>query len=243
MSTLTSFFRTSLLTSVILLSGCATTQHADGVNDPLEGYNRVMYGFNDAADRTVLKPAAQIYDTILPDPLQKGVSNFFSNLNEITVIINSLLQFKFEQAYNSTGRFLLNTTVGVAGVFDIAGLAGNTGSNEDFGQTLGYWGVNTGPYFVLPLFGPSTIRDGFGGFVDLNVTDPIGYIDHVPTRNQLYALKIVDTRANFLGAEKVLDEATDDEYIFVRDAYLQRRQNLVYDGNPPEEDFDVFSDE
>ena len=103
--------------------------------------------------------------------------------------------------------------------------------------------MNTGPYFVLPLFGPSTIRDGVGAFVDFNVTDPIGYIDHVPTRNQLYALRIVDTRANFLGAEKVLDEATDDEYIFVRDAYLQRRQNLVYDGNPPEEDFDVFSDE
>lgn len=242
MTTLTSLFRISLLASALLLSGCATTQQADGVNDPWEGYNRVMYSFNDTADRAILKPAAQVYDTVLPDPIQKGVSNFFNNLNEITVIINDLLQFKFGQALDDTGRFLLNSTVGIAGIFDVAGHAGYESHNEDFGQTLGYWGVDTGPYVVLPIFGPRNVRDTVGLVGDY-YTDPVTYLEDTSARNALIILQAVDYRANLLGTEKILDEATDDEYIFVRDAYLQRRQNLVYDGNPPEEDFDVFSDE
>jgi phospholipid-binding lipoprotein MlaA len=243
MSTFTSLIKTSLLAITLLLSGCATTQHSEEVNDPLEGYNRAMYSFNDTLDRFIVKPVAKGYDAVLPDPISQGITNFFSNLNEIRTIVNDLLQFKFAQAADDTGRFLLNSTVGVAGIFDVAGHAGHEKNNEDFGQTLGVWGVGPGPYFVMPIFGPSTIRDGVGSFVDFNTTDPIAYIDHVPTRNQLYGLKFVNTRANLLSVEKVLDEAALDEYSYVRDAYLQRRLDLVYDGNPPEEDFDVFEDE
>ena len=234
------FIRVWLLASVVLLSGCATTSTSN-VNDPLEGYNRVMYSFNDTLDKVILKPAAIAYDSVTPDPIQKGVSNFFSNLNDITVIINDLLQLKFGQAFDDTGRFLLNSTVGVAGIFDIAGYAGHEKHNEDFGQTLAVWGVDSGPYFVLPLFGPRTIRDTVGLVGDV-YTNPINYLEDTGARIALFAHQVVDSRANLLGTKEVLDEATDDEYIFVRDAYLQRRQNLIYDGNPPEEDFDVFTD-
>jgi len=240
MTKFTLFIRVWLITAVALLSGCATTSTSN-VNDPLEGYNRVMYSFNNTLDKVIIKPAAISYDAVTPDPIQKGVSNFFSNLNEITVIINDLLQLKFGQAFHDTGRFLLNSTVGVAGIFDIAGYAGHEKHNEDFGQTLAVWGVDSGPYFVVPFFGPRTVRDTFGLVADI-YTDPVTYIDHTATRNAVTAVQVIDHRANLLGTKEVLDEATDDEYVFVRDAYLQRRQNLIYDGNPPEEDFDVFTD-
>jgi phospholipid-binding lipoprotein MlaA len=242
MTTLTSTFRVGLLATALLLSGCATTSENDGVNDPLEGYNRFMYSFNDKADRFVLKPVTKAYDAVLPDPISHGVSNIFSNLNEITVIINDLLQFKFGQAMDDLGRFGLNTTVGIGGLFDVAGHAGYEKNEEDFGQTLGVWGSGPGAYVVLPFFGPSTTRDTIGRVGDY-FTDPISYVDHRETQYAFWALRAVDNRSNLLKAEKVLDEAALDEYTYVRDAYLQRRQNLVYDGNPPEEDFDVFSDE
>lgn len=240
MTKFTLFIRMWLITTVVLLGGCATTSTSE-VNDPLEGYNRIMYSFNDTLDKVIIKPAAIGYDAVTPDPIQKGVSNFFSNLNEITVIINDLLQLKFGQAFHDTGRFVLNSTVGIAGLFDVAGYAGYEKHNEDFGQTLGVWGVDTGPYFVMPFFGPRTVRDTVGLVADI-YTDPVTYVDDTGARNALVALQVIDHRANLLGTEEVLNEATDDEYIFVRDAYLQRRQNLVYDGNPPEEDFDVFTD-
>jgi len=238
---ITLLLKLSFLSAILLLSGCATTNSDVGVSDPLEGYNRTMYSINDVLDRAIIKPAAQGYDAVLPDPIQMGVSNFFSNLNEITVIINGLLQLKFGQAFDSMGRFGLNSTVGFAGIFDVAGHAGNEGHNEDFGQTLGAWGVGPGAYVVLPFFGPRTVRDTFGLVAD-TYTNPVTYIDDTGTRNALIALNIVDSRANLLGVKKVLDEAALDEYSYVRDAYLQRRENLIYDGNPPEEDFDVFSD-
>ncbi|MDH5358104.1 MAG: VacJ family lipoprotein [Gammaproteobacteria bacterium] len=241
MSKLTMLIRINMLAIALIMSGCATTQHSEGVNDPLEGYNRAMYKFNDLLDRAITKPAAKGYDAIVPDPISKGISNFFSNLNEITVILNDLLQLKFGQAFHDTGRFVLNSTVGVAGLFDVAGYSGYEKHDEDFGQTLGVWGVKPGPYFVLPFFGPRNIRDTFGLIGDA-FTDPVNYLDDPATRNGLYALRIIDNRANLLSVEKVLDEAAIDEYSYVRGAYLQRRQNLVYDGNPPEEDFDVFSD-
>jgi len=222
-----------------VLSGCATT--SEGVNDPFENYNRTMYSINDTLDKAIIKPAAQGYDAVLPDAIERGVSNFFSNLNEITVILNDLLQLKFGQAIDDTGRFLLNSTVGIAGIFDVAGYAGYESHDEDFGQTLGVWGVEQGAYIVLPFFGPSTTRDTVGLVGDI-FTDPVTYVDDAGARNALVALKVLDARANLLGVEKVLEEAAEDKYSYVRDAYLQRRENLVYDGNPPEEDFDVFSD-
>ena len=222
-----------------MLSGCATT--SEGVNDPFENYNRTMYSINDTLDKAIIKPAAQGYDAVLPDAIERGVSNFFSNLNEITVILNDLLQLKFGQAIDDTGRFLLNSTVGIAGIFDVAGYAGYESHDEDFGQTLGVWGVEQGAYIVLPFFGPSTTRDTVGLVGDI-FTDPVTYVDDAGARNALVALKVLDARANLLGVEKVLEEAAEDKYSYVRDAYLQRRENLVYDGNPPEEDFDVFSD-
>ena len=241
MRTITLLLKTSLLSSILLLSACATTNSSVEANDPFEGYNRAVYAFNTTVDKAIIKPVAKGYDAVLPDPIQMGVSNFFSNLNEITVILNDLLQLKFGQAVDDTGRFLLNSTVGFAGIFDVAGHAGHTGHDEDFGQTLGVWGVEPGAYTVLPFFGPRNVRDSFGLVGDI-LTDPVTYVDDVGARNALTALKVIDSRANLLGVQKVLDEAAMDEYSYVRDAYIQRRQNLVYDGNPPEEDFDVFED-
>lgn len=241
MSTITSFFKTGLLISTLLITGCATTQHSAEVNDPLESYNRFMYSFNDKVDKAVFKPVAQGYNYVMPDPVNKSVSNFFSNLNEVTVIVNDILQFKFNQAIYDTGRFVTNSTIGVLGLFDIASMSGLEKHDEDFGQTLGYWGVDTGPYIVWPFIGPSNIRDT-AGLVGDYYTDPVTYVKGPDARNPLLITRIVDKRANLLSAEKVLDEAATDEYSYVRDAYLQRRLNLVHDGNPPEEEFDVFSD-
>lgn len=223
------------------LSGCANTYN--NPQDPYEGYNRAMYKFNDALDKAVIKPVAQGYDAVVPEPISWGISNFFSNLNEITVIINDLLQGKFQQAAADAGRFGLNTTVGVFGIFDVAGHAGYKKNNEDFGQTLGVWGAEPGAYVVLPLFGPRTVRDSFGLVGDM-FTDPVMYVEGDDARLALAGTRLIDTRARLLKAGKVLAEATDDEYSYVRDAYLQRRQYLVHDGNPPEgeDDFDLFDD-
>jgi phospholipid-binding lipoprotein MlaA len=239
MTSLRALLRVSLFTALIALTGCASTQTAS--NDPLEGYNRAMYSFNNALDKAVIKPVSQGYDAVVPDPISQGISNFFSNLDDVTVVINDLLQAKFGQAFEDTKRLVLNSTVGVAGIFDVATMAGYEKNNEDFGQTLGTWGVDSGAYVVLPLFGPRTVRDTVGLVGDY-YTDPVTYVEGPGAENAFRGTRLVDTRANLLKAEKVLDEAAIDEYSYVRDAYLQRRENLVYDGNPPEEDFDVFSD-
>lgn len=236
------FFKVGIVAALLVMTGCATTNQTAG--DPLEGYNRAMYKFNDAVDTAVIKPVAKGYDAVVPDPISQGVSNFFSNLNDITVIINDLLQGKFYQAYKDTHRFVVNTTVGVGGIFDVASLSGLNKNNEDFGQTLGVWGADPGAYVVLPFFGPRNVRDTFGLIGDM-FTDPVMYVEGDDARLALVGTRVVDTRAELLKAEKVLDEAALDEYSYVRDAYMQRRQNLVYDGNPPLEDdeFDIFEDE
>lgn len=242
MSYFSKVVKLSVVVTVILMTGCATTDQSAGVHDPLEGYNRAMYKFNDAVDTAVLKPVAKGYDAVVPDPISQGVSNFFSNLNDITVIINDLLQGKFAQAGRDTHRFVVNTTVGVGGIFDVASLTGLNKNNEDFGQTLGVWGAEPGAYIVLPFFGPRNVRDSFGLVGDI-LTDPVTYVEHDETRWAFTGTRVIDSRANLLKAEKVLDEAALDEYSYVRDAYMQRRQSLVYDGNPPEDDdFDVFED-
>jgi phospholipid-binding lipoprotein MlaA len=240
MRNLTLSLKLGLISLVALMSGCATTHNSSEVNDPLEGFNRAMYAFNDTLDRSVIKPVAKGYDTVVPTGIDMAVSNFFSNLNDITVIINDLLQGKFEQASNDFGRFALNTTVGFGGILDVATAAGHQKNNEDFGQTLGTWGVEPGPYLVLPFFGPRNFRDTAGLVGDI-YSDPVTYVEGPGARNALVGTRVVDNRATMLKAEKVLDEAAIDEYSYVRSAYLQHRQNLVYDGNPPEEDFDVFS--
>lgn len=240
-SKITLFIKASILTSILLLTACATANKVDGVNDPLQGYNRAMHSFNSSLDRNVIRPVAKGYDTVVPTGISQAVTNFFSNLNDITVILNDLLQFKFDQALDDSGRFALNTTVGFAGILDVATMAGHRKNNEDFGQTLGVWGFEPGPYVVLPFFGPRNVRDSFGLVGDM-YTDPVNHLDDAGARNGLIVLRVIDTRANYLNIKNVLDEASVDEYSYVRNAYIQRRQNLVYDGAPPKDDFDVFAD-
>lgn len=226
--------RTSLLPGLLflmLLGGCASTNNP---RDPLEPINRAIYHVNDGLDNLLLKPAATIYTGIVPELVRTGVTNFFSNLYDILTALNNLLQGKFGNALSDAGRIVLNSTVGVGGLVDIATEVGLEKHKEDFGQTLGFWGLGDGPYLQLPLFGPSSLRDGVGLFVDLKL-DPVYWIWYhdVPTRNSLWGLNLINTRANLLDSTKILEEAALDPYEFQRDAYLQRRRNLVYDGNPP----------
>ena len=217
--------------SILLFQGCTTT----GVRyDPLEPLNRVVYKFNDTADKAVLKPVAKGYKAVMPTPARTGVGNFFSNLDDVVVTGNDLFQFKFGQAVSDFSRFVFNSSFGVLGFIDVSTSFGLPKHDEDFGQTLGYWGIGSGPYVVLPFLGPSTLRDAAGLYVDSHI-DPVWRVEHVPTRNTLYAVRAVDNRARLLQAERILDQAAIDEYAFVRDAYIQKRRSLVYDGHPPKE--------
>ena len=234
------------------LSGCATVEGPRDPNDPFESYNRSMYKFNDKLDQYILKPVAKGYDAVTPAPVQKGINNFFSNLDDVLVMVNDLLQLKFKQFASDTGRFLVNSTLGLFGLIDWATDMGLEKHNEDLGQTLGYWGVPSGPYFVLPFWGPSTIRDTGTFFTESYAYDPMYNELHegfpIPEREERAAwtmtvIKAVDSRAQLLKAEKILDEAALDPYIFVREAYLQRRNNLVHDGNPPEVEAEFSEDE
>ena len=227
-----------LLISLALV-GCASTGGTANPKDPWEPYNRSMYKFNDAVDKAVLKPVAQGYGTAMPEFGKTMVTNFFSNLDDILVTINDVLQFKFSQAASDGTRVLFNSTFGLLGFFNVA--SGLEKHNEDFGQTLGYWGVGPGPYVVLPFFGPRTVRDSFGLVVD-SFASPVRLISSVPVRNELYVTRTVDTRTGLLDNEKVLDEAAMDRYSFIRDGYLQQRRSLIYDGNPPREKFNDEED-
>ena len=211
--------------------------------DPLERMNRAIYVFNDRFDRALLKPVAKGYDFITPDPVQHGVRRFFSNLWTPTVVVNDLLQGKFRQSAADTGRFLVNTTVGIAGLFDVAQHIGLKPHHEDFGQTLGVWGVGEGPYLVWPILGPKNLRDS-GGWLGDFATYPVTYVNDPADRWALWAAELVDTRASLLGVSDVLQQAGgDDEYLFVREAYRQRRINQIYDGNPPQPKPAFFDDD
>lgn len=218
---------------VVLAAGCASSGNP---RDPLEPVNRAVYGFNDGFDRAIAKPVAQGYKALVPDLVRTGVGNFFSNLEDLWIAANNLLQGKVATAADDFGRFFLNSTFGFFGVLDFASEVGLEKHNEDFGQTLAHWGVGSGPYLVLPFMGPSTVRDALGRLVVDSQADFVIQADHVPTRNSLFALRVVDTRADLLDASRVLEEAALDKYNFVRDAFLQRRRNLIFDGNPPKED-------
>ena len=220
------FFTLITISLVILMTGCTSVEN----KDPLEGFNRGVYKFNDVSDKAVFKPVAGAYKAVLPTPVRSGVNNFFANLKTFVTTINQALQFKFDKAAQSAGRFVINSTVGIAGLFDVASKQGIPQYKEDFGQTLGYWGVGNGAYLMLPFFGPSTLRDTTGLVADSLTIDPLGYVDDPRTRNILIGTKFIDTRADLLPGSDLLDEAALDPYTFMRDAYLQRRANQVADG-------------
>lgn len=213
-----------------LLGGCASSGNP---RDPFEPVNRVVYSINDGLDRAIAKPVAEGYRAVVPELARSGVTNFFSNIEDVWIMLNNLLQGKVESALDDMARVLVNSTVGLFGVVDVASDLGISKHNEDFGQTLGRWGVGSGPYVVLPFLGSSTLRDALGrGLVDMQ-GDIVRQLDHVPTRNSLLVTRLINTRANLLDASRIVEEAALDKYSFTRDAYLQRRENLVYDGNPP----------
>ena len=223
-----------LVVAVLALqAGCATGPNANP-KDPLEPMNRSITKFNDGLDGYVLKPVATGYRDYTPEPVQKGVSNFFRNLSDVFSTLNNGLQLKGRETAESLMRVVVNTTFGIYGIFDFASDIGLQRHPEDFGQTLGYWGVPDGPYLVLPVFGPSTVRDA--SVVPLELTlDPVSKHDDVAVRNTAIVTRVVDKRATLLATEKLLDGAALDKYSFTRDAYLQFRRNQVYDGNPPDE--------
>lgn len=226
----------------VMLTGCATQAN----KDPLEGLNRGIYKFNDTADKAVIKPVASAYKAVLPSPIRTGVNNFFTNIGMVVTTVNDLLQFKFSKAMDDVGRVVINTTVGLLGVIDVASMDNVPKHHEDFGQTLGYWGVGNGAYLVLPFLGPSTLRDTTGFVVDTMAFDPVGYLDHPRTRNQVRIVAFIDKRAQYLPASDLLDEAALDPYAFMRDAYLQRRASQVGDGTVSKRedaDYDDFDDD
>ena len=222
------------LAASLLLVGCASAPSANP-KDPWESMNRSVASFNDKVDDNVLKPVATGYRNVVPDLIQTGVRNVFNNLADMWSTVNNLLQLKPLNTAESLGRVVVNTVFGIYGIFDVATYLKLERHPEDFGQTLGYWGVPNGPYLVLPLFGPSTLRDGASLPVDFAVS-PTQYINDIPTRNQVFALRLVSKRAELLKSGNMLEEASIDKYSFTRDAYLQYRRSQIYDGNPPDED-------
>jgi phospholipid-binding lipoprotein MlaA len=232
-----------LLAALALAGGCASqTPKGDGDPDPLEPANRAFYGFNEGLDRALVKPIAEAYEKITPAPARTAVTNFFDNLLYLNVIVNSFLQGKFNQGVSDTGRFLVNSTLGLGGLFDVATGMGLPAHNEDFGQTLAKWGVAQGPYVYLPIKGPNSGRD-LPDIASSMLLNPLTYISGgvlVP----IQALRIISLRANLLDETRIRDEAAVDPYSFTREAYLQRRAYLIHDGNPPSQGYeDIFDEE
>jgi phospholipid-binding lipoprotein MlaA len=213
--------------SALALCGCATVEQPNP-RDPWEGFNRPAHDFNEGVDRIVLRPVATLYREKIPPLVRTGVANFFGNLSDAWSAANSLLQFRLQDAGDNIARVQINSVFGVFGIFDVASNFNIERHREDFGQTLGRWGVPTGPYLVIPLLGPSTLRDAVALPVDRQF-DPVSYIDPVGVRESLYVLRIVDKRSNLLRVGSVLDEASLDKYSFIRDAHLQRRRAEIYD--------------
>lgn len=224
----------TLLVVAGLVSGCATVTNPDR-RDPLESFNRSMFDFNTGVDRAVLKPVAKGYQAVVPELVRRGVGNFFNNLADVWSAINNGLQARAQETGDSIGRVMVNTTIGLGGVIDVASDLGIDRHSTNFGATLGRWGVRPGPFIVLPLLGPATLRE----VVALPVDQQGNLITHVPdeaTRTGMTVLNVVDLRAQYLRAGEVVNSAALDRYSFTRDAYLQRQRNADYDGDPPEED-------
>lgn len=214
-----------LLVGVVALAGCATGPHANP-KDPIEPFNRGVQRFNDGVDEAFLKPVATVYRDVTPDLVRTGVNNFFSNLRDLWSSVNAALQLRPREATENFLRFSVNTFWGIGGLLDIASEMQIERTTLDFGQTLGRWGVPSGPYLVLPFMGPSTLRDTVGMGVE-STGDLLSGMDHIPSRNSLYALRIVEARANLLRAGSLLDQAALDKYSFTRDAFLQRRESQI----------------
>jgi phospholipid-binding lipoprotein MlaA len=221
---------------LLLLGGCATAPDADP-RDPWEGFNRGVYKFNDVVDEAIARPVATAYRDVVHVQIRDRVRNFFSNIGDVFIGVNNALQGKFYESLEDFSRVAFNSTFGLLGIHDIASEMGIEKHNEDFGQTFGKWGVGEGPYLVLPILGSSTLRDGFGTAIDLYV-DPLGEVRPIDLRNSLAALRLTGARTDLLDASRILEQAALDKYVFQRDAYLQRRRSLVYDGRPPRQRYE-----
>lgn len=236
-----------LLCGLLLLSGCASVPGPPDERDPFESYNRAIYSFNSDFDTYFMRPIAVGYRDYIPQPVQTGVTNFFSNLQDVIVLANDIMQFKFAQATSDFSRLAWNSTAGLLGFIDVATHMDLPKHNEDFGQTLATWGVPNGPYFVLPIIGPSTIRDSAALPVDIYIHPTFhGIITDDTVNFGALGLRFVDLRKNLLPATDIVEKVAIDPYSFVRDAYFQSRINLIYDGRPPEVkqlDIDFSSDQ
>lgn len=234
-----------LCLSLACFTGCATLGSTGDSRDPFEGFNRSVTSFNEFIDKILFKPLMDLYKAITPDILDQAISNFFDNLNDVIVVINDFLQFKFKQMISDIFRFIFNTTLGLAGLFDVSTDMGFVKHHEDFGQTLGVWGFNSGPYLVIPFLGPSSVRDAIGRFALGGwLNSPISYLtDNDTYRYGLMSLRYIDYRADNLSAEKLIGEAALDKYEFTKTIYLERREDLVHDrdgeGAGDFEDFDL----
>jgi phospholipid-binding lipoprotein MlaA len=231
---MTASLRCFLLLLVLFVAGCASGPNANP-RDPLEPLNRGVYKFNDTLDTAILKPVATAYRDVTPVRVRQGVGNFFGNLEDAWSFVNNVLQFKGQAALDSLKRVGVNTFMGWGGVFDVATEMDIEKHTKDFGHTLGYWGVAPGPYLVLPVLGSSTLRDTVALPLDWQ-GDIVVNIHHVPTRNMATAVRGIGLRSDLLKAGTMLEEAALDRYTFTRDAFLQRRRSVIYDGNPPEEE-------
>ncbi|HIF51802.1 MAG TPA: VacJ family lipoprotein [Thiotrichaceae bacterium] len=219
---------------ILFMSGCATTNSLDE-RDPWEGFNRGVYSFNQVMDDLIFNPVGSVYNAVTPEFVDTGITNFFSNVHQVSVVANDILQFKLGQALNDTMRFLFNSTVGLLGFFDVASPTGLYSSDEDFGQTLAQWGFGSGPYVIVPFFGPSTVRGATGIAVDSALLNPIAYIDDDLTRASLLTLNYIDFKSDILSTADLIEEAALDEYDFVKNAYFEKKASEMSD-----EDFKDF---
>jgi phospholipid-binding lipoprotein MlaA len=228
------FWKQSLLAGLWLITSACASMKGDDPRDPWEGVNRGVYKFNEKFDDYLARPVARTYVKVLHQEIRTRIGNFFGNLADPFIGVNNFLQGKFEDGVNDWARFAFNSTFGLLGIHDVASEWGYEKHNEDFGQTFGRWGAGPGPYLILPLLGSSTLRDGVGTGIDMYL-DPMGEIRPINLRNSLIVVRATNLRADLLEASRILEEAALDKYVFQRDAYLQRRRSLIYDGRPPRE--------
>lgn len=222
----------ALLAATLVLGGCASAPKQGEIDDPFEPFNRTMYAINEPLDKYVARPVAEAYVQIFPDFVRQAVTNYVNNIDDLFSALNGLLQGKLDKAGHDMGRVMINTAFGFGGLIDIASSGDIPRGMEDFGQTFGYWGIPQGPYLFVPLWGPTTVRDGTGELLRL-VWSPTNEIPNVAARNVVYGFAAVNARANALDATALIEQAAIDPYTFVRRSYLQRREYLVYDGKPP----------